>query len=665
MGIGLNNQDASEFKDIIRYSVVSNISKPVDVSAKFVYNFFVPDERSPNEEETIVPGIARFDGTGIQNSVDPVTNQRMIVDNDGKLVDEMTLNAATPRYVEINFRPSGDTGDVLKIDTSLESLDAAGLINYAEDLSSPIDLEFKFVDLFMTRRLKTKLALLGTAHGIPSTSHDERSEKAQSKLNRAVSFTQHTKDLMNVNEPPAVLGMNVVGGLKQAEAFKEASAMMLEMSIDRRAFWETVESDFSRNYFSRKKLMDWAEGDLINLPDLPHDDSNYVGEPVTKTMIVDTENNIDDDVFYGLPMAGKFTAGSKTNLVGYILTRYKSDSLTGFSTLDDNAPDKKVYVDSPSSTSVIDTSVRYGGSYFYGVRAVYERQFFDYDSATKTKQVQKLYVTSRPSDLVYVESVEKTPPLPPDGVFYRFNYGKARGLMITWQYPVGRQRDTKYFQIFRRKTINEPFTCIAELDFNNANPKSEKGETVRPDRIIKTASVRTFYEDSTFVRGSQYIYAVAAVDAHGLTSGYSAQSHVKFNITSNQLELKSISRAGAPKQYPNFHVDPDMDENTFVHTLTQDVMRVSQDATHSKKQIKIYLDVDAVLATNKADAGTNSEWSYENDKQILRLSDGDKANGSGKGVYKFYLMNLDRTKSDTIEIRVKDYRGWDMLGSLA
>ena len=51
-------------------------------------------------------------------------------------------------------------------------------------------------------------------------------------------------------------------------------------------------------------------------------------------------------------------------------------------------------------------------------------------------------------------------------------------------------------KFFRRKTIHEPFQCIAELDFNNSIVKSIRREHIRDDKVIKLKGPKTFYEDS-------------------------------------------------------------------------------------------------------------------------------------------------------------------------
>jgi len=100
----------------------------------------------------------------------------------------------------------------------------------------------------------------------------------------------------------------------------------------------------------------------------------------------------------------------------------------------------------------------------------------------------------------------------------------------------------------------------------------------------------------------------------------------------NTIKLKNISRAGAPKQYPNFYIDPDLDSNIFVDSLTQDAMFISH-----KRKMKIYFDPDAVQYTNKVgDSGIIIKTKIEG------------------GEYKLHLLNVDRQKSSTIKIEVEN-----------
>jgi len=255
-------------------------------------------------------------------------------------------------------------------------------------------------------------------------------------------------------------------------------------------------------------------------------------------------------------------------------------------------------------------------------------------------------ISSRPSKSMFVKTIESTPPLEPDGILYRYNYD-GDGLAIRWQIPVGKQRDTKYFQIFRRKSIYDPFMCVAEIDFDDSVIKTARRETVDKGRVYRFNGPTTFYVDHEFTKNSAYIYTVVAVDAHGLTSGYGAQTMVSFDRAKNVIRLKNISRSGAPKQYPNFFVDPKLDDNVFVDTMSQDVMLASH-----KNKVIIYFDPDAITFTSGDVIGTNTSSNniFSEGAGIIVKSKSDNAE------YKLHLINIDRQKSKTVHLEINDNR---------
>ena len=239
-------------------------------------------------------------------------------------------------------------------------------------------------------------------------------------------------------------------------------------------------------------------------------------------------------------------------------------------------------------------------------------------------------------------------PEPPDGVLYRFNYEKGRGLLITWQVPSGKSRDVKYFQIFKRASIKSEFFCIGMLDFDDSEIKVMKPEYVRSDLVkrigryledgtFRVSRAQTYFEDTEFDRDhGSAIYAVCAVDAHGLTSGYSAQTEVSFDSLRNEIKLKSVSRSGAPKQYPNFFVDPDMDDNIAVDSFSQDAIFDS-----GRSVAKFYFTPDMITAR-------------DNDGNENRIVVTEDPSPDIQRNYKIQIINLDLQKSTTAEIVVND-----------
>ena len=124
---------------------------------------------------------------------------------------------------------------------------------------------------------------------------------------------------------------------------------------------------------------------------------------------------------------------------------------------------------------------------------------------------------------------------------------------------------------------------------------------------------------------STYIYAIAAIDAHGYTSGFSAQYEVWFDEFKNQLQKKLISHAGAPKPYPNLYLEAD----TFVDTM-------HVEGPSSKKLTLIF----------------NPEFYhvYDDQERMQQVL----ATKQTAGSYKLQFINTDNQKSAVCEIKIDD-----------
>jgi hypothetical protein len=244
-----------------------------------------------------------------------------------------------------------------------------------------------------------------------------------------------------------------------------------------------------------------------------------------------------------------------------------------------------IVIEDPDTLSFIDTSIKYGSSYQYRVRAVCLSQFEALkigQGASEGVTVVRTLIASRGvSDAVVC--VETTPPPPPDEINFFYDYEKDR-LVFTWGFPVNPQQDIKKFQIFRRSRTDRGFELLAEYDFDDSVVKAEQSEFI--DLRLKVEMPRgiTFYVDDEFNKESSYIYAACSVDAHGFTSNYSEQFYVTFDIYKNKIIKNRISPEGAPKPYPNLYLDRDL----FV-----DAVKVAQyDTMH------VFLDPDSLAVVD-------------------------------------------------------------------
>jgi len=229
-------------------------------------------------------------------------------------------------------------------------------------------------------------------------------------------------------------------------------------------------------------------------------------------------------------------------------------------------------------------------------------------------------VESRESPNIMVTCVESTPPAAPSGLeFYML---QSQQLVIEWDFPLNPQEDIKRFQIFRRKTISDPFVLIGELDFDDSTIQTTRSESIN-SYIRSTLDVPvTTFVDSEFEVDSQYIYSVVAVDAHDFSSGYSEQFFVKFDKFSATLQAELIARENAPKAYPNF---------TLMAGVSQDSI---QDSEHS--EACLYFDPEYLKVIDN----------QGEDQDHLATSETDVA-------YKLQLIHLNLQQSVVANINVK------------
>lgn len=217
---------------------------------------------------------------------------------------------------------------------------------------------------------------------------------------------------------------------------------------------------------------------------------------------------------------------------------------------------KKTFVISPSVTTYVDTEVKYGTKYSYCAKSIYILQIQGCEPVEGTDDPEdfRIFISSVPSNLATVTTVEKVPPPYPADVSFRFDYQKSE-LSVKWEFPVNKVQDITRFQIFRRTSSKEPFLLLKELDFDKSEFKVERPDQPLTVNVsILDQSTRS-YVDKDFGRSSKYIYSIASVDAHGYASNYSSQYEVSFDMRAKSLKVRCVSPGGAPRPYPNLYFD--------------------------------------------------------------------------------------------------------------
>lgn len=199
---------------------------------------------------------------------------------------------------------------------------------------------------------------------------------------------------------------------------------------------------------------------------------------------------------------------------------------------------------------IIDKAVKYDRTYIYEVRPVLLQSFVK--EAQQPTRNNYLILGRRTSSFA-IKCVERESPLPPSHLELEYDLNQ-KGIYLKWGLPQNKQRDIANFQVFRRESPHQPFKLIKEfrkIDVDVVD-NSASGKEKPSNNVIEKVNFMTFnYLDKNVSNNKIYIYAVCCIDAHGLSSAYSAQVAGRFNGLTSNLEVDTISLAGALKQYPN------------------------------------------------------------------------------------------------------------------
>lgn len=244
------------------------------------------------------------------------------------------------------------------------------------------------------------------------------------------------------------------------------------------------------------------------------------------------------------------TTSYRSVLLGYIVEKFEvgsSGEVTEHPT---------IVLEGSSVTSMRDLFVNYGSLYKYRVRAVFMRETPAILEATgNSGRAKFLVASSGESAEIFVTCTESVPP--PEPADFRVTYDYEREAMrLTWSLPVNPQIDIKYFQIFRRESVDQPFRLQRVYDFDNSDIKEPARESYSRSIVDQFDLPNCVFIDPV-EKEREYIYAVCSVDAHGLSSGYSMQISAIFRRSRNAILTTIVSRSGAPKTYPNLYINED------------------------------------------------------------------------------------------------------------
>ena len=326
-----------------------------------------------------------------------------------------------------------------------------------------------------------------------------------------------------------------------------------------------------------------------------------------------------DVPFTNLEKAGDTNFVGQGDIVGYVFEKWREWNGARY-----RMP--AVVVAGENIRNAYDSQVAYGQTYLYSARTIAKFRVPFTDFKTGSTYIGTFYLASRPTSLVKKTCLEnREPTWPPDINFY-FDYANP-SLRLTWSPPVNTQRDIKYLQIFRRKSIAEPFTLLVHYDFDNSLIRQYPKEVVETT-ITKSVDVMpTTWVDTEFTKESKFIYAICVIDARQLSSAYSPQTEVTFDTTKNKIHKNLISYGGAPKQYPNWFLK----QSFFADSI--------KDSMH--KGCEIYFNPECYKI--------RKSWSSKT--RVVTMVNQDPL-----ASYVFQFINVDRLKDQKLKVTIDGRR---------
>ena len=176
-----------------------------------------------------------------------------------------------------------------------------------------------------------------------------------------------------------------------------------------------------------------------------------------------------------------------------------------------------------------------------------------------------------------------------------------------------------------------------EYNFDNSTYKTSTNEVAPDKNIIPLAELggrpkKKFRDNDFKLDTDEAIYAIASVDAHGLSSGYSSQIHIKYDKYTNKLIKKVISQRSAPKPYPNMYL---------IQDFFEDLIRSS-----GKKRCTVFFDPEYYEIEKKI----NGSQEMKRKINYLKTSDTDFN-------YTLQLINVDLQQEQRIKFRIADRSG--------
>lgn len=589
-----------------REACVIDIPEPGDITGTFVYNFFTVDETT--NESSVLQTIR-------QGDVKYITPDATVPEN---------VMSRVPRYVELSFSPvktSAQHKPQVRVPVGFIR-DNVDKIMTEDRFTTSDYVSMRFYDGDMCQKALYVVSGAMVQRGISEKDGSNRVEMLNA-LQSAVpgvdpTFASSAFDVQASGETTFFVDSKKTGETATSRA---ADLLLSQKSLS--STHASTNVQINAQFF--KQLVQTALSTLG-----VHDDMASARALAANMRGVSKQFVSHDDYKTKI----KYVAQRETNvmngtvaqtieIVGYIIDKVEV-------TASGDIVHPSLYIEGASVSHVRDYAVKYATKYRYAIRAIARVDVPAFDESLGTMTLLVALISSRPSAPVTVKTFEMRAPPPPENLQFVWDYERDQ-LLVHWDFPHNPQRDIKKFQVFVRDNVSHAFRLLREFDFNDGDRLFVTGETPDPSVVSHVTSPVTSFYDDELTKQAKRTYAVCSVDAHGMSSCYSAQFEVSFDVFKNAITKTLVSHKGAPKQYPNMFLE---------RSLFTDVIRVSG------------------RRADKIDVCFVPECYTVVDREN-RVIDEVQTDRTG-GCYKLHIMNLDNQKSEVVTVNVSDRRSNDI-----
>lgn len=677
------NNDFQKSSMISDYFCSLSLPKTFKTSASFIYNFFEPSESVAYPHES-------FD----QITQNILNNQNVSNVNfvDSSIQDQYFnfLKSKVSRQIKINIFPDSSLSNYEYIPKlteepafSLASMDELNNIASVAGIKESIktyavyedalsNKKFTGIEYFDTlKEAKIYNILSSSIIFQAETSNDFQISNEDSLTSIAEKFINHLSDDNNRFDKETKIGLyKVLSNLNQKNIFKKdklieavnnpVSNISFTTKFNNLFFGDIINSStiLANSIYTdeNEALLAGIDGvsastiqqnAIIQNSDQHPPIEDFSGIPIPGTLKIlstdiyeaaysdSTDINQDEFLIEASRLAENLKFLPSVKVLGYKITIYEI-STNEIMYHDDIV----ILVDDDTVKSILYNKIKYGKSYLIKIRTIYFVETV-YEVQVDNEEVElasgAFYVLSD-SNSELVECIERIPPEPPDVLKVRMNFEEQKPV-LTWEFPFNKQRDIKKFEVYKRRSINEPFTLVQFNNFDNSAAKYTSGKNIPQNVIVDCLDNNIWpnqYIDFDFdiKKQDSAIYAVVSVDAHGMTSGYSTQLFVKYDKINNKFITKIISSKGAPQPYPNLLLKQDF----FI-----DVIKES-----NFSRCNIFFDPEYFSLLRTTEDGTEEPVDY------LEFTE---AQDEIKFPYQFHFINVDQQLDQVFNVKIINKSG--------